>query len=203
MIIFAFLAALLGFLLFDAVINFRQRTSDTVDNRVLHDQTLAYHLDWDAIRNQKFLRYLYVKKINAIVRYQTLAGVSHDQAEEAVEYLLAHPELLPEIPQKRRPPLPDADNQELTRLIETGQIDRAIATYAKLVEVDQFTAQQVIQRMERELYVVNIRDEDVYQSLQQDNETDAIQLLQERYGLSESEAIHAIDTMTITKQQTG
>ncbi|MEM9951321.1 MAG: hypothetical protein AAF846_06970 [Chloroflexota bacterium] len=203
MIIIGFLVALVSFLAIDMLINFRNRTNTTVDNHVLNDQTLAYHLDWDSVRNQKFLKYLYVKKINAIIRYQDLAGVSHTQAEEAIEYVLAHPELLPTIPQKRRPPLPDAENDYLQALLSSGKTDKAITHYANLVDVDQFTAQQVIERMARDLYVTTIHDADVAQSLTQDDEARAIQLLQTRYGLTENEAIHAIDAMQTDAEYLG
>lgn len=199
MLVLGFLGMLLTFLLIEGFLTQHSTSSVRVDNRVLHDQTLAYHLDWDAIRDQKLLTYLYVKKVNAVVRYQTLAGVDYEQACSAIEYLLAHPDLLPEIPQKRRPPLPDADDERLQRLIADGDLSSAISLYARLVDVDQFTAQQVVERMERQQYVENIFDEDVQHLLLADNEADAVDILRKRYGLTQNEAIHAIDTMTEDK----
>jgi|GEM_PF-4521739 len=194
MLVFGFLGILLTFLLFDGLLT-RQSEDERVDNGVLDDSILAYHLDWNAIREQKLLRYLYIKKVNAVVRYQNLAGVDYKQACDAVEHLLAHPELLPEIPQKRRPAMPETQDKQLRSLIANGKLSEAATLYADLLEVDQFTAQQVIERMEREQYVESIADEDVTRLLSGDDETHAVEILRKRYGLTQSEAIHAIDAM--------
>lgn len=196
MLILGFLGILLSFLLLESVLSHHQSGAIQLDNTVLDDQTLAYHLDWDAIRDQKLLNYLYVKKVNAVVRYQTLAGVDYEQARSAIEHLLAHPDLLPEIPQKRRPPLPDAEDERLQNLIAQGDLATATSLYARLVDVDQFTAQQVIERMERQQYVDNIADADVKRLLLNDNEVDAVDILRKRYGLSQNEAIQAIDMIS-------
>lgn len=193
MLILGFLGILVIFLGLDAYHNYPSRNKPKVDNAVLTDQTLAYHLDWDAIQDQKFLAYLYVKKVNAIVRYQTLAEVDYSQAQTAIEHLLAHPELLPEVPQKRRPPLPEADDQHLHDLIANDDFDTATTLYARLVDVDQFTAQQVIKRMAREHYLMSIEDDDLTHSLQQRDAAYSIQLLQERYDLTRDEALQVID----------
>lgn len=194
MLVLTFLATLLTFLVFDALFN-GIRHSKTLDNAVLEDQILAYHLDWDAIRDQKLLAYLFVKKVNAIVRYQKLANVSYEQANDAIEYVLAHPELLPEIPQKRRPALPEADDERIHHLLALGDLEEATALYQDLVDVDQFTAQRVIERMEREHFVYTIDDADVQKLLFDDAEIQAVSVLQERYGLTQREAIQAIDTI--------
>lgn len=196
MLVIGFLGMLLTFLLIEGFVTQHTANRARVDNSVLDDQTLAYHLDWDAIRDQKLLAYLYVKKVNAVVRYQNLAGVDYEQACSAIEYLLAHPDLLPEIPQKRRPPLPDAEDERLQRLIADGDLSSATSLYARLVDVDQFTAQQVVERMERQQYVENITDEDVHHLLLADNEPDAVDILRKRYRLTQTEAIQAIDTMS-------
>ena len=193
MLVLVFLGVLLSFLVFESWLTRNRQQSGAVDQSILTDHMLAYHLDWDAIRDQKLLTYLYVKKVNAVVRYQNLAGVDYDQACDAIEYLLAHPELLPDIPLKRRPPLPEADDEYIRQLIAEGELNKAISYYAKLVDVDQFTAQQVIERMQRDQYIFNIEDTTVKNLLQQDDETQAVSLLREKYGLTQSEAIYAID----------
>lgn len=193
MLVLAFLVILVIFLIFDGFIKGFRR-SKVVDDAVLEDQLLAYHLDWDAIRDQKLLTYLFVKKINAIVRYQKLAGVSYKKANDAIEYLLAHPELLPEIPQKRRPALPQADDERIHKLVEHGEMEQAIVLYQELVDVDQFTAHQVIERMRREHYVQTIDDVDIQRLIVHDSESQAVTILQERYGLTQREAIQAIDS---------
>ncbi len=192
MLILGFLGLLVIFLAIEARNRMSFRKQPTVDNSVLHDQTLAYHLDWQAIQDQKFLTYLYVKKVNAVVRYQNLAGVDYTQAQSAIEHLLAHPELLPEVPQKRRPPLPEADDQQLHDLIANNELDAATSFYAHLVDVDQFTAQHVVQRLAREHYLMSIEDSDLSQSLQIQDEVHAMQLLQERYDLTQDEALQVI-----------
>lgn len=196
MLVLVFLGILLVFLLLEGVMtNFQQETAG-LDESILKDHMLAYHLDWDAIRDQKLLTYLYVKKVNAVVRYQNLAHVDYEQARDAIEYLLAHPELLPEIPQKRRPPLPEADDERIRQFIAEGRLTQAASSYAALVDVDQFTAQQVVERMERDQYIENIKDTNVERLLLDDDEPKAIHILREKYGLTHIEAVHAIDAMT-------
>jgi tetratricopeptide (TPR) repeat protein len=194
MLVLTFLIILLAFLLLDAVIK-AYHHSLALDNAVLDDQTLAYHLDWEVISEQKLLTYLFVKKVNAVVRYQNLAGVSYEQASEAIEYLLAHPNLLPEIPQKRRPALPLANDEGVRDLLELGKLEEAVGLYQDLLDVDPFTAQQVIDRMRREHYVKTIDDVDIQRLITLDDEPQAVTMLQERYGLTQSEAIQAIDTI--------
>lgn len=195
MLILAFLGFLLTFLLLEGLLTGQGQDDSRVDNSVLLDPTLAYHLDWNAIRDGKFLAYLYVKKVNAVVRYQNLAGVGYEQAQSAIEHLLAHPELLPEIPLKRRPAIPDADDAHLHELIVQGNLSEATLLYSNLVDVDQFTAQQVVERMEREHYIDNIQDRTVQRRLLDDDESGAITVLQKRYGLTQDEAISIIDAM--------
>jgi hypothetical protein len=103
------------------------------------------------VQDQKFLLYLYVKKVNAIVRYQALAAVSYEEARQAIEYLLANPELLPAIPQKRRPALPDAEDAALALAIAEGRLDEAAKRYQLLLDVDPFTARLVVERMLEEV----------------------------------------------------
>lgn len=194
MLVFGFLGILVTFLVFEGFLT-RQSDEGSVNNAVLDDSILAYHLDWNVIRDQKLLRYLYIKKVNAVVRYQNLAGVDYQQACDAIEHLLAHPELLPEIPQKRRPAMPETQDKQLRDFIVEGKLSEAEALYTQLLEVDQFTAQQVIERMEREHYVESIADVDISRLLSGDDETQAVTILRKRYGLTPGEAIHAIDVM--------
>jgi hypothetical protein len=144
-LVLGFLGTLLSFLLLEGAL--RQTRQAKLNNAVLDDQILAYHLDWKAVQDQKFLLYLYVKKVNAIVRYQTLADVTYEEARQAIEYLLANPELLPAIPQKRRPALPDADDAALALAIAEGRLDEATKRYQLLLDVDPFTARLVVERM--------------------------------------------------------
>jgi hypothetical protein len=196
MLVLLFLGILLTFLVLEGFLTSQRSGGATIDNTVLDDQMLAYHLDWNTIRDQKLLTYLYVKKVNAVVRYQNLAGVDYEQARHAIEHLLAHPELLPEIPQKRRPALPEAEDRRLQELIARGELVQATLLYANLLDVDQFTAQQVVERMEREQYLESIHDADVQRLLIADDEVNAVAILRKRYGLTQNEAIHAIDAMT-------
>lgn len=145
MLILGFLGMLLSFLLLEG--SLRQNRQAKLNNAVLDDQILAYHLDWKAVQDQNFLLYLYVKKVNAIVRYQALAAVSYEEARQAIEYLLANPELLPAIPQKRRPALPNAEDAALALAIAEGRLDEAAKRYQLLLDVDPFTARLVVERM--------------------------------------------------------
>jgi hypothetical protein len=193
-LVLGFLGTLLGFLLFEDLLR-QTRQVIGLNNRVLDDQILAYHLDWKAIQDQKLLIYLYVKKVNAVVRYQSLAGVSYKEAQKAIEYLLAHPHLLPSIPQKRRPALPQADDERLRLAIALGKREEAMKLYQGLVDVDSFTAKQVVERMSREHYLETLDDSEIVRFLAQDEETEAIHLLVERYGLSDEEALYTLDAM--------
>jgi len=194
MLLLAFFVILVIILIVDGLIKVLQHPK-AFDNAVLEDPILAYHLDWNAIHKQKLLGYLFVKKINAIVRYQKLAGVSYEKANQAIEYVLSHPELLPNIPQKRRPALPEADDGRIYSLLETGELKQAAALYQVLADVDQFTAKAVIERIGREYYVRTIQDSDVQRLIVRDAEEQALTLLQERYNLTLREAIQAIDSI--------
>jgi hypothetical protein len=193
-LVLGFLGTLLSFLLVEGALR-QIRQVAGLDNRVLNDQILAYHLDWRAVQDQKLLIYLYVKKVNAVVRYQSLAGVSYEEARQAVEHLLAHPNLLPSIPQKRRPALPQAEDARLASAIIEGKLEEAIKLYRDLVDVDPFTARLVIKRMAREHYLERLEDSEIMRFLAQDAEAEAMQLLAERYGLNDEETLHALDAM--------
>lgn len=145
MLVLGFLGTLLSFLLLEGI--WRQSRPAKLNAAILDDQILAYHLDWKAVQDPKFLLYLYVKKVNAIVRYQTLAAVSYDEAESAIDYLLAHPEVLPAIPQKQRPALPEMDDAALALAIAEGRLEDASKRYQSLLDVDPFTARLVVERM--------------------------------------------------------
>lgn len=145
MLVLGFLGTLLSFLLIEGL--WRQNRPAKFDAAVLHDQILAYHLDWKAVQDPKFLLYLYVKKVNAIVRYQALAAVSYAEAESVIDYLLAHPEILPTLPQKQRPALPEVADAALALAIAEGRLDEASKRYQILLDVDPFTARLLVERM--------------------------------------------------------
>jgi hypothetical protein len=193
-LVLAFLGTLLSFLLVEGVLR-QMRQVTALDNRVLDDQILAYHLDWKAIQDPKLLVYLYVKKVNAVVRYQSLAGVSYEEARQAVEYLLANPELLPSVPQKRRPALPEADDEQLLSAVVAGNHDEAVRRYQALVDVDPFTARQVVERLARQHYLTSLEDSDVEQRLEEEDEAELLDLLASRYALSQEEALIVLEAM--------
>ncbi|MEL6526653.1 MAG: hypothetical protein AAFQ07_13185 [Chloroflexota bacterium] len=132
-----------GVLLALLVLNdrFSSQPESDIDNGALHDPVLAYHLDWDAVRDRKFRQYLQVKKVNAVVRYQHITGVNYEQACDAVDYLLA------EQTRKRRPTLPPADDAHIQALVAENRITDAVTRYAEVADVDIFTAEDAVSEL--------------------------------------------------------
>lgn len=170
-------------------------TVSTIDDSALQDPMLAYHLDWDILRDERFRFYLFVKKVNAVKRYENLAGVSHEQAQKVIETIIANEALMARLrPMKKRPNLPDVQEQRLRDLVARGQFVAAESLYQQIADVDLYTAQKAISRLEREVYVENVDDPDA-RRLMARNESDAIELVRRRYRLTQKEAIFVVDMM--------
>jgi hypothetical protein len=167
----------------------------TIDDAALQDPMLAYHLDWEVLCDERFRFYLFVKKVNAIKRYEDLAGVSHEQAKAAIDYIIANSELMERLrPVKKRPALPEVEEQCLYDLIACGNFRAAERLYQQVAEVDLFTARRAIARMEREIWIDNLYDPDVRRLIDR-SEADAVELARRRYRLTQKEAIAVIDAM--------
>ena len=101
-------------------------TASTIDDSALEDPMLAYHLDWDVLRDERFRFYLYVKKVNAVKRYEHLAGVSHEQAQKVIDYIISNEDIMARLrPMKKRPNLPAVEEQRLRDLVALGDFESA------------------------------------------------------------------------------
>ncbi|MDQ7026890.1 MAG: hypothetical protein Q9P44_15180 [Anaerolineae bacterium] len=170
-------------------------TISTIDGSALQDPMLAYHLDWDILRDERFRFYLFVKKINAVKRYENLAGVSHEQAQKVIATIIANEDLMARLrPMKKRPHLPLIEEQRLRDLVARGQFVTAENLYQQIADVDLYTAQRAISRLEREVYVENVDDPDIRRLIAR-SESDAIDLARRRYRLTQKEAIFVVDMM--------
>jgi hypothetical protein len=95
---------------------------------------------------------------------------------------------------KKRPNLPAVEEQRLRDLVALGHFEAAERLYQQIADVDLYTAQRAIARLEREVYVENVDDPDVRRLIER-SEADAIELVRRRYRLTQKEAIFVVDMM--------
>jgi hypothetical protein len=170
-------------------------TVSTIDDAALQDPMLAYHLDWDILHDERFRFYLFVKKVNAVKRYEDLAGVTHEQAQQVIDYIIANEAIMERLrPVKKRPNLPEVEAQRLRDLVAHGHFAAAHRLYQQLADVDLFTAQRAIAHLEREIYIENLDDPDIRRLIDH-SESDAIELARRRYHLTQKEAIFVVDML--------
>lgn len=88
--------------------------------------------------------YLPNQKINAIKRYRELTGVGLTAAKQAIEYVLANPDVLEK---GKSAKLSNTGGAGVQDLIAEGRVDEAISVYAAFMGVDQFTAREAVEAM--------------------------------------------------------
>lgn len=102
--------------------------------------------NWDALLDDELQSYLPNRKINAIKRYRELTGAGLKDAKEIIEYIIANPDA----PMKNKRALPDVETGAgLRDLITAGRMDEAVQVYAQFMGVDQFTAQDSVERLQQ------------------------------------------------------
>lgn len=118
-----------------------QRLVKHLPHEILHDDWLAYHLDWDILQAEHFRLYHFVKKANASRRYAELTGMSRAEAWHAIQ----------DLNQDRKRKLHrieevlSTEHSQILHLAEQGKLDLALERLSQTLELDKFTAQEVLQ----------------------------------------------------------
>ena len=141
-------------------------------------------------------------KIEAIKHYRELSGAGLKEAKEVIEYVIAGGEI--EARKKRhKPPVDTAAG--IRDLLDEGHRDEAVDLYARFAGVDQYTAQDAVDEIEREMRLADAPDEPVKMSLIErseikqllldGNKIEAVKRYREISGLGLKEAKDAVDHM--------
>lgn len=86
------------------------------------------------------------------------------------------------------------DDAGLRDLIAEGRLDDALSVYRAFTGVDQFTAEEAIKDLQREMRLGQI-DADIIARWEDGDKAGAIETYQERTGASLSEALKMIDSL--------
>lgn len=159
-------------------------------------------LDWDATRDADFQDALARgNKIEAIKIYREKTGLGLKESKDAVEYYQAGGEAI-----KKRREIPAVESAAGVRdLLDEGRKAEAIELYAKFAGVDQYTAEDAVEQIEREMRLgdeakdaegltASDRDE-IHQLLEHGNKIEAIKIYREKTGLGLKESKDVIDGM--------
>jgi ribosomal protein L7/L12 len=158
----------------------------------------AFQIDWDAIADEELQSYLPHLKIAAIRRYRELTHTGLKEAKEAVEYALAHPDKgkKGKFDAGR---VVDTDGAGVRDLIAEGRIDEAVDVYAAFMGVDEYTARDAIEQMQRDdAAEKRLSDEgmdEVRTLVEAGNKIEAIKRYRELTNLGLKEAKDEIDRM--------
>lgn len=106
-----------------------------------------HSIDWFVIQDAELQSYLPDRKISAIKRYRELSDVGLKEAKEVIEYVIANPD------NKgfKGTTVADTGGAGVRDLILEGRIEDAVDVYAAFMGVDEFTARDAIQGMERDI----------------------------------------------------
>jgi len=138
------------------------------------------------------------RKIEAIKHYRELAGVDLKDAKEAVEYLMAGGTV-----GKKQRAMPPIDTAAGVRdLLAEGQKDEAVDLYARFAGVDEYTARDAVDAIEREMRLEDdpsklslLERGEIQALLQAGNKIEAVKRYRELSGLGLKEAKDAVDAM--------
>jgi len=112
-------------------------------------------IDWDALEDPQVWDLLpsWQTQRAAAVAYAELAGVTLDEARQVIAYAVRHWSKISGKVNKKQPIPPQLSHAESTRilnLIADGHLQEAIQSYAAYADVDQFTAREAVEQMQRE-----------------------------------------------------
>ena len=158
-------------------------------------------IDWDAIADPELQSYLQPNtKIQAIKRYRDLTDAGLKEAKDAIEYVLDNPDGMKK---GKMSGAVDTDGAGVRDLIAEGRIDEAVKVYAAFMGVDEFTARNAIDQMQRadeaETRLSSEGMDKVWSLLNSGNKIEAIKAYREMTGLGLKEAKDEIDRMERNK----
>lgn len=156
-------------------------------------------IDWSAAGDEQIQENLAEdRKINAIKRYRELTGQGLKEAKDAIEYLMANPDVVIEKKKRASYDKPDAGVRDL---IKEGRINEAIEVYQKFAGVDEYTARDAVAEIEYEIRqgkdpeVADDTDDRIRNLVLEGKKIEAIKLYREMTGLGLKEAKDAVDGM--------
>jgi ribosomal protein L7/L12 len=159
-------------------------------------------VDWDAAQDEGFQAALERgSKIEAIKIYRQKTGLGLKESKDAVEYYLAGG-----VPVKKRRQKPSIEGAAGVRdLLSEGRKDEAVELYARFAGVDQYTALDAVEQIEREMRLgdqakdeggLTQADRDaIQQFLERGQKIEAIKLYREKTGLGLKESKDAVEDM--------
>lgn len=111
--------------------------------------TPAADFDWNVLLSPEMKAYLPNRKIEAIKLYRERTGVGLKEAKDAIDDYFAHPD---DVPAKiRRFDLSGQQAAGIRDLLREGKRAEAQKIYQAFMGVDQFTASEAIDALEREV----------------------------------------------------
>jgi len=110
-------------------------------------------IDWNALKNPQVWSLLPVwhNQEAAAEAYAEFAGVSLSEAQKVIAYVVRYWNQLDIPPDKKHASLPPLDIPEelgIRQMMAEGRLQEAAQAYAEYADVDQFTAQEAIRRMQ-------------------------------------------------------
>ena len=87
-------------------------------------------------------------KIEAIKRVRQLTGLGLKEAKDLVEAYQRNPDSVVE---KKKRPVNDLSADGVRDLIEEGKLDEAVDLYRRFAGVDQYTAQDAVEKLRKEM----------------------------------------------------
>jgi ribosomal protein L7/L12 len=87
-------------------------------------------------------------KIEAIKRVRQLTGLGLKEAKDLVEAWQRNPDSFAE---KKKRPVNDLSADGVRDLIEEGKLDEAVDLYRRFAGVDQYTAQDAVEKLRQEM----------------------------------------------------
>lgn len=110
-------------------------------------ENIAETIDWSAISDNELQSYLPGKKISAIKRYRKLTGAGLKEAKMAIDYAMANPDAK----KGKRSLLSNTGGEGVRDLLLEGRFESAVDLYAAFMGVDEYTARDAVEAMQREL----------------------------------------------------
>jgi len=136
-------------------------------------------------------------KIEAIKVYRELTGLGLKESKDAIDYVLAHPDV--EFEKKKRATYDKLD-AGVRDLVVEGRIDEAIEVYQKFAGVDEYTAMDAIAEIEHDIRQGEDSeapdiDEHVRNLVDEGKKIEAIKLYRQTTGLGLKEAKDAVEAV--------
>jgi ribosomal protein L7/L12 len=154
-------------------------------------------VNWDAIADPELQSYLTPNtKIQAIKRYRDLTDAGLKEAKDTIEYVMENPDGMKK---GKSSGAVDTDGAGVRDLIAEGRIEEAVKVYAAFMGVDEFTARNAIEKMQREdeaeTRLSTEGKDEVRSLLDAGNKIEAIKAYREMTGLGLKEAKDEVERM--------